>query len=301
MRPARCAVPGGDHLGADRRAVGRPARHMQADRDAAGRPELLRCRGAGHRAGRHVRGAAPAARHGWAGGAVRRGRRGAAGAFLPARHRHLVVRLGRRQAGCVRQRHAAVVGGGRPHPAGRALPGVVRQPAQVRPQCGPGQRQHASAHRARRAVRTRPAGRCLAHGGRRRPADHPAGAIRAGRRHRHHQPRRTAGGGRAAGRAAGPGGPPGEHHLQRRRRRGAGRGRVRGRPACPSPSRAARPRPSSPGCCPRPRRSVARSTPPPPSARTRSLPHWPPRPATPGWTRCWRWSCRPPPPTSSRR
>ena len=36
------------------------------------------------------------------------------------------------------------------------------------------------------------------------------------------------------------------------------------------------------------RRWPARSTPPPRSARTRSAPRWPPRPATPGWTRSSR-------------
>ena len=54
------------------------------------------------------------------------------------------------QARRVRQRHADVVGTRRRDPAGRAVPRVVRQPAQVRPDGPPGRREDARAHRARR-------------------------------------------------------------------------------------------------------------------------------------------------------
>ena len=54
----------------------------------------------------------PSRRQGRTGRPVRRAWRGAAGAFLPAGYRDLLVRLGRGHAGYFRHRHADVVGGG---------------------------------------------------------------------------------------------------------------------------------------------------------------------------------------------
>ena len=82
--------------------------------------------------------------------AVRRGRRRPGRPAVPARRGDLLVRLGGQQARRVRQRHADVVGTRRRDQAGRAVPGVVRQPAQVRPDGPPGRREAARAHRARR-------------------------------------------------------------------------------------------------------------------------------------------------------
>ena len=55
VRPARRAVPGGDHLRAGHRRLRRPARGVPQARHAAGRPGLLRGGRARHRPGRHVR------------------------------------------------------------------------------------------------------------------------------------------------------------------------------------------------------------------------------------------------------
>ena len=114
----------------------------------------------------------------------------------------LVVRVAGRQAGCVGQRPAVLVGAGRRDRAGRAVPGVARQPPQVRPHRQPGRQEDARADRARGQVRAGRAGRRLAHRGHRGPADHPAGPVRAGRRHRHGQPGRADRRGRAARRPA---------------------------------------------------------------------------------------------------
>ena len=134
-----------------------PARH------AAGRPELLRHRRARPRPGRHVRRPATRRRAGGPGRAVRRDGHRAAGAAFPARHRHLLVRLARRQVRRVRQRPADVVGAGPGHQAGRAVPGVVRQPAQVRPHRAPRRRHDAGPHRARGTLGGRAARGRLAH------------------------------------------------------------------------------------------------------------------------------------------
>ena len=205
-----------------------PAGGDPAREHAPGRPELLRRRGARDRAGGHVRRTAPFARAYGPGGPVRRGRRGAGGAVLPAGHRDLVFRLRRRQAGRIGQRHAAVVGGGRHHRASGDLPGVLRPPAQVRQDRAPGDGQGSRPDRPRRAVGPGPACRRLAHRGGHRAADHPAGAVRAGGHHRHHRLRRTARRGGADGVPADPGGPGRGHRVQRRRRGRAGRRRVRG-------------------------------------------------------------------------
>jgi len=88
----------------------------------------------GNRTGRHVRSASPLRRQDRPGRAIRRGRRGAAGALLPPGNRDFLLRFGGRHAGCLRQRHVDVVGGGQHHRACRALPGILRQPAHVLPE-----------------------------------------------------------------------------------------------------------------------------------------------------------------------
>ena len=76
--------------GLDASAGIRPAGGHPARGHAPGRPELLRRRGARDRAGGHVRRAPPFPRPQGPGGPVRRGRRGAGGAVLPAGHRDLL-------------------------------------------------------------------------------------------------------------------------------------------------------------------------------------------------------------------
>ena len=223
VRQAGDQGPGRDHGRARHRAGGRDP----GDLHAAGGPELLRCRRPRHWPGRDVRRPPSSARTRRAGRAVRRDRHRPAGAAIPARHRGLVVRVAGRQAGCVRQRPAELVGTGRHDRAGGAVPGVAREPAQVRPHRQPGRQEDARADRARGQVRAGSAGRRLAHRRHRGPADHPAGPVRAGRRHRHRQPGRADRRGRAARRPAGARGRPGGHRLERRRGRRTGGRRVR--------------------------------------------------------------------------
>jgi GNAT superfamily N-acetyltransferase len=121
--------------------------------------------------------------------------------------------------------------GAREHRAGRPVPGVVRQRAPVRPDGPPGQRHAPHPDRPRRALGPRSARRRLPHRGGGRAADHPAGAVRPGGHHRHHQPRRADRSGSADGVPADPGGHYGRRRVQRRRGGGADRRRVRrGRP-----------------------------------------------------------------------
>ena len=90
----------------------------------------------------------------------------------------------RRQRRRVRHRHAAVVGVRRGDQAGLAVPGIDREPAQVRPHRPPRRPHHAGADRGRGPVR---GGRAPGRGPRREggyPADHPAGPVRAGGHHR---------------------------------------------------------------------------------------------------------------------
>ena len=86
-------------------------------RDAAGRAELLRRQRPRDRAERDVRRRASGARRRRPRGPVRRGRDRAARAPLPARHRRVLVRVGRRQVRRVQQRPADVVGAGRRVPS----------------------------------------------------------------------------------------------------------------------------------------------------------------------------------------
>ena len=111
VRNPRRQVAGGgyrwpDHGAGIRAGGGDPAR-----RHAAGGPGLLRHRGARDRAGGHTGRAPSSPRPHRPDRPVRRGRCGAARAVLPAGHRDLLVRRGRRQARCLKYRHAAVVGG----------------------------------------------------------------------------------------------------------------------------------------------------------------------------------------------
>ena len=128
-----------------------------------------------------------------AGGPVRRRRRGTDGAVFPAGHRDLLVRLGRGHAGCERHRPAAVVGGG-PRPP--SWPCCTWNPSATRAGSpGPratAERQTPHPDRARRAFGSGPACHRLAHRSGGRAADHPAGAVRPGGHHRHHQLRRAA-------------------------------------------------------------------------------------------------------------
>ena len=137
--------------------------------------------------GRDVRGPPSRAGNSRPGAAVRRRRHGPARAPVPARHRDLLLRLPRRQGRRVRQRHAAVVEVRCGDEAGRALPGFVREPAQVRPD-GPGRRpRHADPDRERGPVRGWAGAwpRCPRRGG--HPAAHQAGPVRAGWPDRHRQ------------------------------------------------------------------------------------------------------------------
>ena len=95
VRPARRTVPGGDHVRPRCRRLRRPARGVPPARHAAGRPELLRRGRARHRPGCHVRRPAPAARRGRADPAVRRPGLRHGRPAVPARHRDLLVRVGR--------------------------------------------------------------------------------------------------------------------------------------------------------------------------------------------------------------
>ena len=135
---ARNQVPGGGHLRPDAAQESGLLEASPAGKHAPGRPELLRRRRT--RIGLEATFAVHHPSPGKTGlvGSVRRRRRGAGRAVLPPGHRGLLVRLGRRQAGCFQYRHAAVVGGGRHHRAGRAVPGIVRKPAQVRQDRAPG-------------------------------------------------------------------------------------------------------------------------------------------------------------------
>jgi GNAT superfamily N-acetyltransferase len=99
VRAARGRVLGRRYLGLDAVAGIGPAGGDPARQHAPGRLGVLRRRGARDRAGCHVRSPAPFARARGPGGPVRSGRCGADRAVLPAGHRDLLGRLGRRQAG----------------------------------------------------------------------------------------------------------------------------------------------------------------------------------------------------------
>ena len=108
-----------------------------------------------------------------------------------AGHRRVLVRLGRRQVRRVQQRHADLVGAGRPDEAGDPVRGVVREPAQVRQDRAPGGPADAGDDRDRRQVRRGPGRRGLAHRGGRDAAGDPGGTVRAGGHHRGARTRRS--------------------------------------------------------------------------------------------------------------
>ena len=121
-----------------------------------------------------------------------RGRHRHARPRRPHRLRHLHLRLAGQQGRRQRQRPARVLVRRPGHHGGRALPRVVRQPAQVRPDrpgAGPPQ---AGPRRRQRPVGGRAARRRLAHRGRRRAGRRGGRAVRPGRRHPRRPPRRAA-------------------------------------------------------------------------------------------------------------
>ncbi len=138
-----------------------------------------------HRPGRDVRGPPSAGGNGRPGAAVhRRHRFRPARAPVPAGRGHLLPGLLRRQRRRVRHRHAAVVGGRRADQAGPAVPGIDREPAQVRPHRSPRRPHHTRADRGRGPVRDRQApDRGARHQGR-YPTGHSSGPVRADRHHR---------------------------------------------------------------------------------------------------------------------
>ena len=167
-------------------------------------------------------------------GAVRCGRHRGARPGRPHRARHLRVRLARQQGRCQRQRSAAALVG-RPADRGdRAVPGVVREPAQVR-RAGPaGRPDEADPGRQGRPLGRRPAGRRLAHRRGGDAGDRGRRAVRAVRRTADGHRRGTGGDGPGAGGPAAASWPPARRRRQRRRCRRA-RGR-RGRAARPRPA-----------------------------------------------------------------
>ena len=180
----------------------------------------------------------------------------------PLRPRVLQRRGGGRQGRSLRQRPPAVLGARRGHPGDRALPPVLRQPAEVQPDRPPG----VTGQAHRRGEERSGAGRRLRRGVARRHARRPDAPDR-GDPGRHHRgaARRFPGPGQPAGAGRSPGGRGGQ-----RRGSGAGRGRrLRGRRASRSP------RPSSSTAGPRARPG------PPPSSRS-----WPTVPMR-------SWSCGP--------
>ena len=161
------------------------AGHLPPPWHADGRAGQFRRGQPRHRPGRHVRGPPSQGGNGRAGVSVhRRHRLRAGGAPVPAGRGDLLPGLLRRQGRRVRHRHAAVVGVRRGDEAGRAVHGIDREPAQVRPHRPPRGPHHAGADRGRGPVR---GGRAPGRGPRREggyPAGHPAGPVRAGRHHR---------------------------------------------------------------------------------------------------------------------
>ena len=153
------------------------------------------------------------------------------GAVAAARARRVGLRVGGQQGRRQLQRPAPVLGGRPRHRRGAALPGVVRQPPQVRPDRPPGVSAQADRGGEERAHAGGGAGRVVAHGrhgqprhrGRRPvppdrgdPGRHPGGAVRHGPGARLPAP---------AGRE------PGGHRGQLGRARDPGHRRLRGRRA----------------------------------------------------------------------
>ena len=181
MRQARGPLPDRHHVRSWRCRT-RLAGDVPRLRHAPGGAELLRRRGTRNRPGRHVRARRPGRRR-CAGVAVQSGGIGIAlanhltrlgiGVSSFASMGEQVRRLG--------QRPPRLVGTGPAHGAGDLVPGVVRQPAQVRQDCQAARPADARPHGGRRPVAGRPARRRLAHRGGRDAAGHAGGAVRAGR------------------------------------------------------------------------------------------------------------------------
>ena len=230
LRAAGCQGAGGDRGRTQRPGPRGAAGDLPPIRHADGRAGQLRRGQPGHRPGRHVRGPLSRGGNSRPGPAVhRRHRLRAGGAPVPAGRGDLHPGLVRRQGRRVRHRHAAVVGVRRGDEAGVAVPGIDREPAQVRPHRPPRGPRHAGPDRGRGPVRDgQAAGRGpLREGG--YPAGHPAGPVRAGRHNRRRQPRRAARRRGAAGLPAGARRRQGRRGVQHPRRRGARRRRVRRR------------------------------------------------------------------------
>ena len=188
---------------------------------------------------------------------VRRPRLGDPQEGLQPRPRPLDLRQRRQPRGPVRQRPPAVLGGGRLHRGGAALPRVDRQPAQVLPDRPPGLAPQAG---GRGPLRPHHAGR--ADGARgpqdRRPGpgrrrDVPAGGDHPGRDARRDVRRRPAGGAPAVAPRA-----PDRGRRQLRRPRAARHRRRRRRRARGQPLGVARPRSRGGGLRGRPRRGDRR-------------------------------------------
>ena len=158
--------------------------------------------------------------------AVRRPRLRDGGPPHPARHRHLLVRLGRQQARRLEQRHADVVGAGRATKVAVLYIESFGNPRKFGRTARRVGAEDAGADRARGTQRGRPARRRVAYRGDRHPAGHQGGAVRAGGDHRHAELRRADGRDGAARHPAAARGPDGGDRVQRRRRRRARRRRL---------------------------------------------------------------------------
>ena len=130
----------------------------------------------------------------------------------------VVVRVGRQQGRHLRQRPALLLGAGRPDRAGAAVPGVVRQPAQVRPGRPPGGQDQARAGGQERPLGRRSPSQLLPHrGAAGRLRHHRGRPVPPGGRDPHRHPGRAVRRGLAVRQPAGPGRPSRGDRDQRRR------------------------------------------------------------------------------------
>ena len=165
-----------------RRAAGAAARARALPRRAADRAELPRDRRRRTAPERDLRRPFGAERQHRLLVAVRRARSRPARGGGCARARALRVRLDRKQGGCLVERPARVVGGGRGHRRRAALRRVVREPAPLRPARPAGRAAQADPGAEERHVRHRPARSELAHGRARRLGGRRRRALPPGRR-----------------------------------------------------------------------------------------------------------------------
>ena len=189
---ARDQVPAGGDLGPDVGARSGSAGGHPAWGHAPGGPELLRRRRARDRAGGHLHRPPPSPRQDRAGGPVRRRRRGTDGA---------VSRLGIGTSSFVSVGDMLDVSGtdlllwweaDQTTELAVLYLESFGNPRRFARTARRAERQAPHPDRARRAFGPGPACRRLAHRGGGRAADHPAGAVRPGGHHRHHQLRRAA-------------------------------------------------------------------------------------------------------------